>query len=409
MASNSNSKDESFLQNEGLLDKNEHFETVYLAEDEIEKFMEQYLKENPGIEVETRYLKRPPVEVKQNIEVRWLRPKTPELSPIIIKEVDVIEKIPTKSIRIVQKPKPEEKKEPLIFREKPKPLPKFEPKIVYVKNRNSFTESNFEPSPLSKPNNDKHTSTNGNREIKIEHVRSESQNRLLKKDNSFTNNSKSTSKISRLEFDEKIKTDKTFFREIPQFENQSSTFRDPADEQYQSRQKLYGSQRTIEEERQLKLYEEKLMQTLHEEYLLRLEREKNERKLQEEGVFEERLREKSMSQERLSQLRKSQNRLSQSRLSLSAQQGHLNREEIKGQLFRDTIVLLREQQLREEEHLKQRILEQQLIEEKIRNQRLSKQDHLRPDSINDNLINTLTSNEFDRSISETSTYKSVNV
>jgi len=379
MASNSNSKDESFLQNEGLLDKNEHFETVYLAEDEIEKFMEQYLKENPGIEVETRYLKRPPVEVKQNIEVRWLRPKTPELSPIIIKEVDVIEKIPTKSIRIVQKPKPEEKKEPLIFREKPKPLPKFEPKIVYVKNRNSFTESNFEPSPLSKPNNDKHTSTNGNREIKIEHVRSESQNRLLKKDNSFTNNSKSTSKISRLEFDEKIKTDKTFFREIPQFENQSSTFRDPADEQYQSRQKLYGSQRTIEEERQLKLYEEKLMQTLHEEYLLRLEREKNERKLQEEGVFEERLREKSMSQERLSQL------------------------------FRDTIVLLREQQLREEEHLKQRILEQQLIEEKIRNQRLSKQDHLRPDSINDNLINTLTSNEFDRSISETSTYKSVNV
>ncbi len=37
MAYNSHSNTELFLQNEGILDKNEQFETVYLAEDEIEK------------------------------------------------------------------------------------------------------------------------------------------------------------------------------------------------------------------------------------------------------------------------------------------------------------------------------------------------------------------------------------
>lgn len=428
MAYNSHSNTELFLQNEGILDKNEQFETVYLAEDEIEKFMEKYLKENPGTEIETRYINHSPVEVTQDIEVRWLRPETPEIPPIIIKEVDVVDNEPPTTIRIVQKAKqlPEDKREPVIIREKPKLLPTVEPKIIYVKNENPIIKVKAEPPPLPKPNNaNSNTPGSNNREIKIEHVRSNSQTRLLKSDSVNTNNNTNTNKISRLEFDEQVKTDKTLLREIPhysfeehasivdyeeEFEHHRSTIEESADEQYRYRQKVFGPQRTLEEERQLKLYEEKLMQTLYEEYLLRLEREKIERKLQAEGVFEERLREKSMSQERLSQLRMSQNRISQSRLSAQQDQ-RIREEEVKEQLFRER--LLREQQLREEEHRMQRIREQQLRDEEIRQQRLKEmrlkeQDQLfRSNSNNGKLINPATTNALGRSPSETSTYKSI--
>ena len=130
---------DSYLKNEGIINTDEQFETIYLAEDEIEKFMEKYLLENPDTEIETRYLNQPPVEVIQDIEVRWLRPETPEIPPIIIKEIvesphhHRVE--PT--IRIVQTRKegPEEKpQEPTIIREKPPIIPIPEPKFAYVQN-----------------------------------------------------------------------------------------------------------------------------------------------------------------------------------------------------------------------------------------------------------------------------------
>jgi hypothetical protein len=56
--------------------------------------------------------------------------------------------------------------------------------------------------------------------------------------------------------------------------------------------------RLLEDEQQLRFYEEKLKQTLYEEYLLKLEREKLEQKLVEQGVIEERLRQRTISQDR---------------------------------------------------------------------------------------------------------------
>ncbi len=106
-----------------------------MAEDEIEKFMEKYLLDNPGTEIETRYLTQLPVDMTQTIEVRWLRPETPELPPIIINEVDVVEE-EEPPIRIVQREKrvDERAPEPLIIREKPPVLPLPEAKVVYVQN-----------------------------------------------------------------------------------------------------------------------------------------------------------------------------------------------------------------------------------------------------------------------------------
>jgi len=464
---NSYSNTELFLQNEGILDKNENFETVYLGEDEIEKFMEKYLKENPGTEIETRYINHSPVEVTQDIEVRWLRPETPEIPPIIIKEVNVVDmNEPPPTIRIVQRAaKPfvdEEKKEPVIIREKPKLLPAIEPKIIFVKNEMQQKPVKETIKPITNGN------SNNNREIKIEHVRSNS--RLMKHETNNNNNNMNNKISTRLEFDDQVKTDKKLLREIPhysfeehasivdyeeEFEHRRSTVEESADEHFNnnnnnsryhnrnsqinnntnnnSNKNVFGPQRTLEEERQLKLYEEKLMQTLYEEYLLRLEREKIERKLQAEGVFDERIREKSMSQERLSQMRSSQHRLSASQSRMSSfhqqQQQQLNNqdrmreEELKEQLFRER--LLREQQLRDEEHRMQKIREQQLREEEIRQQRLKElrlkeQDQLfRSNSSNVNgggggggggsgcKSIVMMNSSIDRSPSETSTYKSI--
>ncbi|CAF0719934.1 unnamed protein product [Brachionus calyciflorus] len=243
---------DEFLKSQGIIGPNEQFETLYLADDEIEKFMENYLKENPGTEIETRYINHPPVELTQNIEVRWLRPETPEIPPIIIKEVNTFEpELPP--IRIIEKRK-EEKTEPLIIREKPPFIVIPDPKIAYVQNlvkKQEKKESQFEGKP-----------------IKIEHVKSESQNNLK----------------TRLEFEE------------------HASIIDYEEEYGQVPDDTFRSKYRYEDEQELRLYEEKLKQTLYEEYLLRLERERLERKLSKSGLLEERLRERSISQERMSQM-----------------------------------------------------------------------------------------------------------
>lgn len=126
------------LKREGLITPNEQFETIYLADDEIEQFMDKYLRENPGTEVETRYISHPPIELTQNIEVRWLRPETPEIPPIIIKEVEDpnAPRAPTPPpLRIVQKSRPQQQpEEPIVIREKPPMMTIAEPKFAYVQN-----------------------------------------------------------------------------------------------------------------------------------------------------------------------------------------------------------------------------------------------------------------------------------
>ncbi len=143
---------------EGILKENEEFETIYLDEDEIEKYLEQYMRENPGTEVETRYINQAPVSVPQNIEVRWLRPVTPEIPPIVIQEVNVVEK-EEPPIKIVQKSsrQEEEATEPIVIREKPMPFTMPEPKTIYL------------PTLIKRENQE------NIRDIKIEHVRSDSQ------------------------------------------------------------------------------------------------------------------------------------------------------------------------------------------------------------------------------------------
>lgn len=263
---------EENLKNQGILKPNEQCETIYLAEDEIEKFMEKYLKENPGTEIETRYINQPAVEMTQDIQIRWLRPETPEIPPIIIKEVDVAQpELPP--LRIVQKPgQKEENKEPLIIREKPPFIIIPEPKIAYVQNL-SKKESKQQFGRDDKP-------------IKIEHVRSESQNNV----NNFSNHLK-----TRYEMDKQIKRDKLYsFEEHASYVDYEE-YDEPMTQSYRSK---------IQEEdaHDLKIYEEKLKQTLYEEYLLRLERERLERKLSKSGFLEERIRERSLSQERVSLL-----------------------------------------------------------------------------------------------------------
>ena len=144
---------------EGILKENEEFETIYLDEDEIEKYLEQYMRENPGTEVETRYINQAPVSVPQNIEVRWLRPVTPEIPPIVIQEVNVVEK-EEPPIKIVQKSsrQEEEATEPIVIREKPMSFTMPEPKTIYL------------PTLIKREENQENI-----KDIKIEHVRSDSQ------------------------------------------------------------------------------------------------------------------------------------------------------------------------------------------------------------------------------------------
>jgi len=109
-------------------------ETVYLEDSEINSFLEKYLKENPNTEVETRYVNRTPVTFTQEIQVRWLRPETPqEPPPIIIREVPEppVEQKPLKIVQ-VRKNEKEEELEPIIIREKPPIIAAPEPKVIYA-------------------------------------------------------------------------------------------------------------------------------------------------------------------------------------------------------------------------------------------------------------------------------------
>ena len=126
----------------------EECETIYLKEDEINAFLEKYLKEHPDSDVEHRFVKPEvkPEEYTQNVEVRWLRPVTPpEASPIIIREGTPIQAPEEPPLRIVELPKKQpDSPPPLIIREAPptyKTSPS-DPKVIYVPSQRvpTFTE-----------------------------------------------------------------------------------------------------------------------------------------------------------------------------------------------------------------------------------------------------------------------------
>lgn len=116
----------------------EDCETIYLKDDEIDKFMDNYLKQNPNTEVEVRYINHPlkEIEYTQEIQVKWLRPETPntELPPIIIKEVNEEQIKDQKPLKIVELSSASETCEPLIIRETP-PAIKISPQIHVVDSR----------------------------------------------------------------------------------------------------------------------------------------------------------------------------------------------------------------------------------------------------------------------------------
>jgi len=343
---------DTYLKKEGLINANEQFETIYLAEDEIEKFMEKYMLENPDTEIETRYIDQPPIEVVQDIEVRWLRPETPEIPPIIIKEVVDTTPYPNAetqpTIRIVQtsrrEPNPNESKnppEPLIIRERPPVLPIPEPKFAYVQNvikrqvpPPPHHHHHHQPTPPSQQQTKVQHIPEG-KEIKVEHVRSESQT-------SFSNKGSMISDIKSLpahqpnnfSFEEHhsiIEDEEEHEYGMSRMNNKSLN---SLDDIYRLRNENNRSSQNIEDEHQLRMYEEKLKQTLYEEYLLRLEREKLEKKLTASGLFEQRIRERSTSHDRGSSL------LSNARYSENV----LNNQEYVSKLDREHE--LKERQLR---------------------------------------------------------------
>ena len=252
---------EAILKSEGILQNNEQFETVYLNEDEIEKFMEKYLAENPDAEIETRFISQPPVELTQTVEVKWLRPETPEIPPIIIREVDPQSAPEQQTIKIVERRDPCEdmrREPPMVIREKPPFVVLPEPKIAYVQN------------VVKKQSSDNYKS------IKVERVNSSSESHH----NHFS------------------------------FEEHASVYEDECGGDQQSSGRLVYGSGSVEDEQTLRCYEERLKQTLYEEYLLKMERERLERKLTCSGIFEERLRERSISQDRQSSQVSSRARLS---------------------------------------------------------------------------------------------------
>lgn len=329
---------DNYIEKEGIIDTNEPFETVYLNDDEIEKFMEKYLLENPGTEIETRYVNQKPIDIPQNIEIRWLRPITPEIPPIIIQEVNVIEK-EEPIIKIVQRQSDKDRNiqlnlEPIVIREKPNPINLPEPKTIYL------------PTIIKRSVNE------SGKDIKIEHVRSDSQSVF----------------DSRLTYDDQVfetKRAKQHSRDGYAYEHASIVdYESYEDEEGNPRYRPFPKNRvrSVKEDQEIQLYEEKLMQTLYEEYLLKLERERLERKLSSSGVFEERIRERererSISQERsMSQSHRMSNRYGQTRSSnrFSQSQVRINEErllqdqEIRMQNIRDEEFRQHQQRLRDEE------------------------------------------------------------
>ena len=117
--------------------EDEPIETIYLDEKGIEEFLEKYKRENPDAEFETRYVKHPVKQVEQEVSVRYLRPKTPEIGPIIIKEEAPIRPQEAPPIRIVQLHNETRQPQPLVIREHPPTPPNLskEPQIIYVKKQ----------------------------------------------------------------------------------------------------------------------------------------------------------------------------------------------------------------------------------------------------------------------------------
>lgn len=128
----------------------EECETIYLKEDEINEFLEKYLKQNPGSDVEHRFIKPDvkPEEYVQDVQVRWLRPVTPpEASPIIIREGSPVQAPEEPPLRIVELPKKQPASPPpLIIREAPPSLKPTtaDPKVIYVPSQKVSHNERFE-------------------------------------------------------------------------------------------------------------------------------------------------------------------------------------------------------------------------------------------------------------------------
>jgi hypothetical protein len=131
---------ETFQQD--LTSHNNDFETVYLSEDEIEGFVEKYMLENPGCEVEERFINHPKIEMVQSIEVKWLRPVTPEIPPIIIKEINYHDDGEIK-LKIIQKQEStvQQNNEPIVIREQPPVILVPESKVAYFQNVKKIDEN----------------------------------------------------------------------------------------------------------------------------------------------------------------------------------------------------------------------------------------------------------------------------
>ena len=51
---------------------NEKYETVYMTEEEIQKFLANYKHDHPEVEFETRHMKQTPIKLEQEINVKYL-------------------------------------------------------------------------------------------------------------------------------------------------------------------------------------------------------------------------------------------------------------------------------------------------------------------------------------------------
>jgi hypothetical protein len=126
--------------NNSFMSKFDGMNEVYLNEEEIDKFMENYLRENPDVEIETRYLRRTPVEFVQEYQVRWLQPETPDIPPIIIQaeQNEIQDEQPP--IRIIEKRRDTndnvgyKSTEPVVYREQPPHMRIVEPKVIIINN-----------------------------------------------------------------------------------------------------------------------------------------------------------------------------------------------------------------------------------------------------------------------------------
>lgn len=126
--------------NNSFMSKYDGMNEVYLNDEEIDKFMENYLRENPDVEIETRYLRRSPVEFVQEYQVRWLQPETPDIPPIVIKAEEYEPENEQPPIRIIEKRREEnnaestESTEPVVYREQPPHMRIVEPKLIIINN-----------------------------------------------------------------------------------------------------------------------------------------------------------------------------------------------------------------------------------------------------------------------------------